>query len=255
MRSTRAFGPFDHVPRGNGAGGHVTVGGIVYRGDSFPNHLRDKYISADLLGHAVYWHDLEPWGSTFRSSHGGELLLANDTWFTPCDLTLGPDGSVYVADWYDKRTAHPDPDADWDRSNGRIYKIQAKSNRSFSCEDLAKLESKQLVALLSHPNDWYVRKARRILADRRDPEVVGSLSRLIFETKDDQLALEALWALYVSAGIQEDFALKLLEHRNPDARRWTVHLLGDENTVSPVVGKRLIRLAKDEKDVLVRSQL
>jgi len=120
---------------------------------------------------------------------------------------------------------------------------------------LAKLESKQLVALLSHPNDWYVRKARRILADRRDPEVIGPLRSLIFETKDDQLALEALWALYVSAGIQEDFALKLLEHRNPDVRRWTVRLLGDENTVSPVVGRRLINLAENEKDVSVRSQL
>ncbi|MEO5803561.1 MAG: hypothetical protein ABIR24_08515, partial [Verrucomicrobiota bacterium] len=44
-------------------------------------------------------------------------------WFAPCDLTMGPDGAIYVADWHDKRTAHPDPDADWDRSNGRIYRI------------------------------------------------------------------------------------------------------------------------------------
>src|SRR5205085_1807701 len=81
-------------------GGHVTVGGIVYQGDSFPERFRGKYIAADLLGHAVYWHDIEPMGSTFRTSHGGDLLLANDTWFAPTDVTLGPDGSVYVADLY-----------------------------------------------------------------------------------------------------------------------------------------------------------
>ena len=44
----------------------------------------------------------------------------------PSDVTVGPDGAIYVADWHDKRTAHPDPDAEWDRSNGRIYRIQAK---------------------------------------------------------------------------------------------------------------------------------
>ena len=42
------------------SGGHVTVGGIVYQGDAFPPQFRGKYIAADLLGHTVYWHDLEP---------------------------------------------------------------------------------------------------------------------------------------------------------------------------------------------------
>src|SRR5207248_6466564 len=138
----------------------------------FPKPFRGKYVAADLLGHAVYWHDLEPMGSTFKTAHGGDLLLANDTWFAPTDVTLGPDGAIYVADWHDKRTAHPDPDAEWDRSNGRIYRIQAKGARPSSLPELGKLPSEKLVDLLSHSNDWMVRRARRILADRRDPEVI-----------------------------------------------------------------------------------
>src|SRR5438105_3216030 len=145
------------------------------QGSTVTAHFRGKYIAADLLGHAVYWHDLEPWGTTFRSAHGGSLLLANDTWFAPCDVTLGPDGSVYVADWFDKRTAHPDPDADWDRSNGRIYKIEAKGTKSVAPFDLSRLSSDRLVSLLSHRNDWFRRKARQVLADRRDPEVIFPL--------------------------------------------------------------------------------
>src|SRR5262249_19835993 len=154
------------VSHRNFRGGHVTVGGIVYQGDSFPNRFRNKYIAADLLGHAIYWHHVEPFGSTFRSSHGGEQLLANDTWFAPSDVVQGPDGSVFVADWFDKRTAHPDPDADWDRSNGRIYKIEALGTRAATNLDLTRLSSTELIAFLSHPNEWYARKARRILADR-----------------------------------------------------------------------------------------
>ena len=120
------YGYFDHVPHANFTGGHVTDGGIVYQGDLFPPEFRGRYIAADLLGHAVHWHTIAPRGSTFSSAHGGTLLAANDTWFAPSDVTVGPDGAVYVADWHDARTAHPDPDAEWDRRNGRVYRIQPR---------------------------------------------------------------------------------------------------------------------------------
>jgi putative membrane-bound dehydrogenase-like protein len=250
-----AFGYIDHVLHRNFKGGHVTVGGIVYQGASFPEGFRGKYIAADLLGHGVYWHDLTPDGSSFRSAHGGELLLANDAWFAPSDVTLGPDGSVYVADWSDKRTAHPDPDAEWDRSRGRVYKIEAKGTKAVAPFDLAKLPSDRLVALLGHPNDWFRRKAREILADRRDPEVVFPLRTMVMKAKDEDLQLQALWALYVSGGFSDAFAEKLLAHRNPDIRRWTVRLLGDECKVSSALSKQLAGLAKSDPDVGVRSQL
>jgi putative membrane-bound dehydrogenase-like protein len=250
-----AYGYIDHVPHRNFKGGHVTVGGTVYQGDSFPERFRGKYIAGDLLGHAVYWHDLTPEGSSFRSAHGGDLLLANDTWFATSDVATGPDGSVYVADWFDKRTAHPDPDADWDKSNGRIYKIEAKGTKPVAPFDLAKLSSDRLMSLLSHPNDWFRRKARQVLADRRDPEVIFPLRRLVTEAKDEDLQLQALWALYVSGGFNDVFAEKMLTHKNPDVRRWTVRFLGDERKVAPALAKRLADLAASEPDVVVRSQL
>ncbi len=250
-----AYGYFDHVPHCHFRGGHVTVGGIVYQGDTFPARFRGKFIAADLLGHALYWHDLEPHGSSFRSRHGGELLLANDTSFAPSDVTEGPDGSVYVCDWHDKRTAHPDPDAEWDRSKGRIYKIEFRGTRPYTGQDLRKLSSAQLVALLSSKNNWLVREARRILADRRDSEVIFPLRRLVLESNKGGLALQALWALYVSGGFSEDFAVKALGHPNPDVRRWAIRLLGDEGRVTAAIGERLRELAAQEADVRVRCQL
>jgi putative membrane-bound dehydrogenase-like protein len=250
-----AYGYFDHVPHRQFRGGHVTVGGIVYQGGSFPERFRGKFIAADLLGHALYWHNLEPHGSSFRSSHGGELLLANDTSFAPSDVTAGPDGAVYICDWHDKRTAHPDPDAEWDRSKGRIYKIEFSGTRTYAGQDLRKQSSAQLVELLSSKNDWLVRKARRILADRRDPEVIFPLRRRVHENDKGGLALQALWALYVSGGFSEGFAVKALGHPNPDVRRWTVRLLGDERCISAAIRDQLRELAAHESDVRVRCQL
>src|SRR5256885_12322940 len=59
------------------------------------------------------------------------------------------------------------------------------------------LPSDRLVSLLAHPNDWFRRQARRLLADRRDPEVIFPLRTLVLEARDEGLQLQALWALYV----------------------------------------------------------
>src|SRR5262249_36958141 len=93
------------------------------------------------------------------------------------------------------------------------------------------------------------------LADRRDPEVLFPLRTLIEEAKDENLQLQALWALYVSGGFNDAFAEKLLDHHNPHIRRWTVRLLGDERKVPPALAQRLAELEASEPDVVVRSQL
>jgi putative membrane-bound dehydrogenase-like protein len=267
LHNPYTFGYFDHVEhRAHGAHeGHVAVGGLFYHADAFPERFRGQYISGDLLAHSVHWNRVERRGSTFRSSHAGDLLLANDTWFACTDLTLGPDGAVYVTDWHDKRTAHPDPDADWDRSNGRVYAIAAQGTKPIAQVHLESKSSAELVDLLSHPNVWYVRKARRLLADRRDPSVWPRLRVLALDQrtrsasegifKNGRLGLEALWALAASGGFDAKLAVALLDHPNEDIRVWTVRLLGDEGTLAPELGTRLTDLGGTDPSVLVRAQL
>src|SRR5262245_33910686 len=103
-----AYGYFEHVPYTGFKGGHVTCGGVVYQADTYPKEFQNQYIAANLLSNAVYWHKLQPAGSSFRASHGGELLEANDTWFRPVDLLQGPDGCGYVGDFYHRRAGHLD---------------------------------------------------------------------------------------------------------------------------------------------------
>lgn len=266
LHNPHAYGYFEHVPHQNFRGGHVTVGGIVYQGDAFPESFRGKYIAGDLLGHGVYWHDIQPRGSTVQTAHGGELLVANDPWFAPTDITMGPDGAIYVADWHDARTAHPDPDADWDRSNGRIYRIAPKKTeyappRHTPPIDLANFTNDELAENLAHRNQWYVRRARQELARRSPPMNFHERKRLIdgFLTTaltdvDETAALERLWALHNLGGLDERKIEKLLESPHAAVRAWTVRFLGEER-VTHEMAHRLDEFAEREPDITVRQEL
>ena len=252
LHNPHAYGYFEHSPHQNFRGGHVTVGGIVYQGDSFPVAFRNTYIAGDLLGHGLYWHHISPRGSTVQTAHGGELIVANDPWFAPTDVTMGPEGAVYVSDWHDARTAHPDPDAEWDRSNGRIYRVVARGTPSPPAIDFAKLTADELLKLLQHPSQWYVRRARLEIAKRN----VGKDALLsLIHDPDEQVALEGLWTLHGIGQLDEPLATTLLSSPHPAVRRWTVRLLGDIRKITPEMAHRLDKFAEKEPDVHVRRQL
>ena len=262
-----AYGYFDHASHRNFRGGHVTVGGIIYQGDSFPEFFRDKYIAADLLGHNVYWHSIESYGSTVKTAHGGELLVSNDPWFAPTDVTLGPDGAIYVADWHDQRTAHPDPDADWDRSNGRIFRIASQSVKAAEPIDFSKISLDSLLQLHRHPSQWFVRKARSELVRRylqkyaKEPgnqewsQLRESLREITLTAQKESLAFDALCTLHSIASFDEGLAQHLLASPHAAVRSWTVRFLGDRRLLTTDMAHRLDDFAEQEMDVGVRQQL
>ncbi len=261
LHNPNSYGYFDHVPYKDFHGGHVTCGGIVYHGGAYPAKYEGQYVAGNLLSNTLYWHILERHGSSFTAHYGGDFLVGNDPRFRPVDCLTGPDGAVYVADWYDIRANHVDPVDNWDKTTGRIYKIVASGGRKPPDvgsgglrPPLANRTSAELVRLLDHPNDWYHREARRILSERRDPAVIPGLKKTILAEKGP-LALESLWALYVSGGFDDDFAAKLFDHANEDVRAWTVRLLCDPKKVSPSIAGRLVELARKETSPTVRSQL
>jgi putative membrane-bound dehydrogenase-like protein len=268
LHNPHTYGYFEHVPYENFKGGHVTCGGIVYQADTYPKEFHDQYIAGNLLSNAIYWHIMTPKGSSFTAKHGGDLLVSNDTWFRPVDCFLGPDGSVYIADWYDKRAAHLDPIDNWDKTNGRVYRIEYQGTKQPAPFDLRKKTSVELVELLKHPNKWWRNEAQRLLAERQDKSVLAALT--------DQLAngrgvpvLEALWVLYALDGLTDEMALKLLDHPEEHVRAWVVRLLGDRPRTkwefpnySPLgadvpesLVAKLVHLAETDSSVTVRSQL
>ena len=258
LHNPYTYGYFEHMAHTGHVGGHVTCGGIVYQGGAWPKTFNGAYVGANLLSNAIYWSAIEPHGSTFTSRYVGRLLETDDIWFRPIDCRTGPDGSVFVADWYDKRANHVIPEDTWDKTNGRVWKIVYDGTPAGEGVDLSQRSSDELVDLLAHANAWYPRHARRILSERRDPTMLPRLRKLVNADggTDEHLALEALWALYVTGGWDDDTAMRLLDHPAVDVRAWTVRLIGDERRKLPVeIRERLVQLAATEPSSTVRSQL
>ena len=250
-----AFGFFPHMHHAAKAD-RLTHTFVVYGGGLLPDRFNGKIIGPNSLLGLMEVSRLEANGSTFNTVDEAVMLKSADGWFRPVDVKTGPDGALYVADFYEGRITHVDPRDTWDRSNGRIYRIRPKDAKpGHKPPDLRDLPTAELLALLSHENRWHRWTALRMLSDRRDGEALPLLRERL-ASGDGQGALEALWVLHASGGLDEATALRSLDHRDPFVRLWIVRLLGDfpETLTSPQAAK-IVTLAERETHPEVRSQL
>ncbi|MBG86709.1 MAG: dehydrogenase [Verrucomicrobiales bacterium] len=249
-----AFGYYDHM-RHEGFSERFSQTFSIYDGGAFPAKYRHAVVAANALHNRVIASKLIADTSTFRTVDFPPLVLTSDRWFRPVDCKVGPDGAVYLADWYDSRLTHVDPRDNWHKSSGRIYRLKAKGAKPLKPFNLAKQSSRKLVnTLVSHPNKWFRQKALRVLADRKDTSITGLL-RAKLEEDSSPRDLDALWALNLLGGFTDDAKLTALESGNPHIRRWAVRLIGDGHTTTPEIADRLQQLAKTEANLEVRSQL
>lgn len=239
---------------------------VIYEGNGLPDSYQGDIIAANALHNRVWASRMARDGSTYRTTDLPPIVTTTDRWFRPVDVKVGPDGAVYIADWYDTRLTHVDPRDNWHKDSGRIYRVRSSQTPPAAgavSTDLHGLSDDQLIALFTHPNKWQRQTAVRVLGERlearRTTDAAGHaavIARLHgIADRNEPQALEALWALHLAGAFDDELAAKMLDHGDPDVRRWTVRLLGDDRRLSNDLAAKLVKLAKSEGDVQVRSQL
>lgn len=248
-----SFGYLDHMAL-EGERVRFTHAFLRYGGGGLPERYQDALIGINPLHNFLQVSSFASTGSTFTTTDREHLLTTEDHWFRPVDIKAGPDGGVYLADWYDSRLSHVDPRDTWHRASGRIYRLRTKTSVPTAIPDFSKLDTPELIDKLQHDNRWMRQQALRQFGDRRDISVVPALTELLKQS-DGQSALEALWAIHLSGGFDDNIAKLALDHTDPFVRMWAVRLLGDRGQIPDSMGKILVEVASREKHPEVRSQL
>lgn len=236
-------------------GGHAHAGAMIYLGGAWPAEYRDQIFMNNIHGARLNMDLLSPKGSGYEGNRAPDFLLANDIWSQILYFTYGPDGNVFMIDWYDRNQCHHGNIPGHDRSNGRIFKVSYQGTKPVTV-DLKSLSDRELVDLQLHQNDWYVRHARRILQERGgNPEVYAGLQKIAFEHADDTRRLRGLWALSVTGGLNDTLLTRALQDNSPYVRAWAIRLATEQGAPSVPLISRLTQLAATDPAPQVRLAL
>lgn len=248
-------------------GGHAHAGAMIYQGDAFPDEYRGLIFMNNIHGARINTDILEPLGSGFVGRHGPDFAIANDIWSQIIAIETGPDGQVYMIDWYDKNQCHRGDPNVHDRTNGRMFRVRYAEHKPVKV-DLSKQTDAQLTNLLLHKNVWYSRTARRLLQERAAQGVrpVSALranpassadmfTRIALDpNKEGKDRLSGLWALHVTEGVSDELAVELLGHEGDCCnylRAWVIQLsLEDGKASEALLAKLAERAAKDHAPVV-----
>lgn len=239
-------------------------GNSVYTAARFPERFRGAYFVCDPLHNLVHCDLLSPSGATFsarRAFEEREFLASTDAWFKPVFTTVGPDGALYVIDYYRKYVEHPDyvPEDLEGRFDlragarmGRIYRVVRQDSGADKTPGLQNADSGRLVEALSHANMWWRITAQRLLVERQERPAVPALRELAVSAGRPESRIHALWTLDGLEGLDANQIAEALGDEDARVREHAIRL--SEQFDSPGLVKGLSALVEDP-DPRVRFQL
>ena len=227
-----------HLDRVEYAEDHFTgaSGGTIYTGDAFPKEYYGTVFTGDVAGNLVHTDILSPLDNspTFiakRDDAGKnrEFLASTDSWFRPANFAQGPDGYLYLIDFYRQHIETPlsipdDLKADMDFLNGsqygRIYRILPGNAKGIvnNSPNLKNTATPELVKLLAHPSRWWRLQAQRLLLERQDLSAVPALKTLFAQSKDPRVRLHALYALEGLNSLDVELVNQAMKDSSPGVR-------------------------------------
>lgn len=160
-----------------------------------------------------------------------DFLLSGDKSFRPIAAHFGPDGCLYVVDWYNKVISHnevPRSHPDRDKKRGRIWRIRHHSQKHSTPPNLTKLPSEEVATYLGGPNALLSRLAWHELSDRDDKSVIPLLTKIISNTQASvSRRCAALWALEGMTEVTPSILRSLAQDPNPSLRYQSIRIAGE----------------------------
>ncbi len=200
----------------------------VVSGQQVPDDWQGDLITNDFRGHRVCRFKLSDDGAGYASRELGELIKTPHVAFRPIDVAMGPDGAIYIADWYNPIIQHGEVDfrdPRRDHTHGRIWRVSYKGSKSAQRPKLVDSSVPELLEQLKSPAGWTREQTRRVLKERGREAVLGPLDKWTASVTDDHHKLEALW-LHQALRSPNELLLRTLivDSKTPEVRAAAVRV-------------------------------
>ena len=224
--------------------------GITYfDSDAYPAKYRDQLVMGNIHGNCLNVDRVERNQSTYQGVGEPDFLSANDVWFMPVVQKVGPDGCLYVLDWYDRYHCYQDASADpegVDRGHGRLYRVVHEATGRPNSVALDKATPAELVEYLGDANIYLRETAQRLLGEKNCSGVVPQLESIALDSAaNHKHRMHAIWALMSGQAVSSEFATKLLNQKDDVVRAWGVRASGSLLSDSEPLAKQISDLVKD----------
>ena len=227
----------------------AAAGHNLYTARAFPKKYWNKVaFVSEPTGHIVHQNVMQKEGTNFVDAEGFNLMAGADEWFAPVFAEVGPDGAVWVVDWYSYIIQHnPTPSGATngagnayetplrDFTHGRIYRVGYSKAPAYTPMALSKDKPAELVAALRNTNMFWRTTAQRLLIERNNKDVVPQLIALVNDPSVDEIginpaAVHALWTLHglgalTEGGAAVQAAVGALKHPCAGVRKTAVQVL------------------------------
>ncbi len=250
--------------------GHFTSANstIVYRDELFgPEFIQNAFVS-EPVNNLIHREVMQPSGVTFTSQRApeeqqSEFLASSDTWFRPNMIRTGPDGAIWIADFYREIIDHPQyipkehhARLDFRKGDqlGRIYRVLPKGKKARPVPTLGGLSGAELAALLESPNGTFRDMVQKqiVWGERRD--AVDALQTQARESERATCRLQSLWTLECLGELTPEVVIQALDDSHPGVRRGAVRLAEGKFEQVPALGAKLAKMVNDP-DAQLRLQL
>jgi len=165
-----------------------------------------------------------------------DFITCTDQWFRPVDAALGPDGALYIADFYNAIIGHYEVELEHkkrDRTHGRVWRIryQGEQNKPFAIPDLTIKQLPELIHSLGNPNLTTRNLALNYLVDHHGKAAIPGIKKAM-ETGNARLVSQCMWALERIETIGEQMLAKLAGNKDRLPRIFTMKILAERTSLS-----------------------
>ena len=232
---------------------------MIYLGNNWPDRYRNAVFTCNIHGHRVNQDRLERYKSGYVARHEKDFLTVDDTWFRGLELKYGPDGAVYLTDWYDTGECHETDSDNAHRENGRIYKISFGKAAAVKV-DLSAESDLALARYQLHANDWYVRTARRLLQERGRQGKTWARPVACYARSSNPIRMSPRRLRCALGCTQRAVSMRkgvrgLLEDQSEHVRAWAIRLHCDGKAPEADIVARFVEMAKNDPSPKVRLSL